>query len=227
MNTDTPFTGLTLSGVDDGVDDYEIDDLLRDTRVEIGLLYSIDRAGSLRYPTLERIRRITQAHPGRCAIHICGTAARKELYERGDLRLVEALAAVQRVQINGVLDDAEIEHACDILPLHTVITQWGGGNVPQVDRDNHAILVDASAGRGIPPASWQVPAVSCRIGWAGGLTPENLVRQMVAIDATGVQDAWLDLETGLRAPDGRFSTQRAHQTQQVFASYARRPSNAA
>ncbi len=78
------------------------------------------------------------------------------------------------------------------------------------------MLVDASGGRGITPAAWEAPATAKRVGFAGGLSPENMGWQLPLIRSVAKPDFWVDMESSLRDPADQFSVTRA---QAAIAAY--------
>jgi len=75
---------------------------------------------------------------------------------------------------------------------------------------NHAILFDASGGHGVSPEYWpaHLPDKSC--GYAGGLGPDNLARELPRIqEAAGQGPYWIDMEGKLRNEADRFDLARA------------------
>jgi len=92
----------------------------------------------------------------------------------------------------------------------TFITQHNPANIDVLpalrEHRNHAILFDASGGRGLSPNEWATPLNGVRCGYAGGLGLDNIADQMVVIkDAVGEHPFWVDMEGKLRDENDCFS----------------------
>jgi len=215
----------TLTGVDETTPLIElavIADLY--PHVEWGFLYSPKRAGTPgRYPSMERIERALTEVPKyvRIALHICGIGV-PHLLEGEPVvsRLVEEIASRGgRVQLNFNASNGEVN--LDELRLIiesnanvNFITQHNLSNqrVTQhlLGLPNHAVIFDASGGRGVIPPTWPAPFSSSPCGYAGGLGPETLDVQLKLIQkAAGDADYWVDMEGKLRDVHDRFDLRAA------------------
>jgi phosphoribosylanthranilate isomerase len=202
--------------------------------VEWGVLYSPSQAGlHNRYPTLEWIAKFAEeanAKGMRISLHLCGSIVRKLLkqspmaeYTDESQRILEIAELFGRVQLNTTLDSTEQSvRALDRLvqTIHgserrtCVILQYHKTNAEICDRlgrsNGFECLVDESGGRGIEPEAW--PLVSGdvkRIGYAGGLGPENVYAQLSLIDKAAVERTyWIDAETKLRDNKDHFDLNR-------------------
>jgi hypothetical protein len=214
---------ITLSGLDESVSTDQIKQLLEHPKVEFGLLYTATPEGRNRYPMMEWLESTTRLAADRCSIHICGRGARQALLE-GQLEDLTIPAA--RIQINGILTYEEVEQACTLYPDHTIITQHHPRNAHllEVAAKNHALLIDASGGEGITPSTWTRPKTTKDVGFAGGLGPTNLSRQLpnIAAEAAG-KWFWVDMETSLRRDDW-FSPKLAGDVLAQFDAWARQAS---
>lgn len=182
-----------------------------------------------------------------CAVHVCGRAARNiflglpvapERSSGGDIAARTIVVHhASRVQINGRWGEgeadfkiAEVARATGILstserfPAPRLITQWRPGE-PTYCLDgllermpNQAILVDASGGQGISPKKWSAPRQSCPVGFAGGLSPENLKAELSKILEVAGPGFWVDMESSLRV-EGRFDLARARQAVRAFNTF--------
>lgn len=190
---------LTLTGADEVT---SLEDLLQFCEefpeVEIGLLYTATPEGRPRYPSRDWLSKTAGALSGRVAIHVCGGAARRELL---DGRLADLTRHAPRVQVNGRLNLAELESLAR--RVGTLITQHNDANAPlaRANARNHALLVDASGGRGLSPASWKAPETEKAVGFAGGLGPENLLSECRRIQEVAKPASWIDMEGKLRVED--------------------------
>lgn len=214
---------ITFTGADPSCSVDALIELLEETpALELAFLYSESRRGSGRYPSPEWIRETVEIieqciGPGRVALHLCGRARFRFLEgEEVDSEL-GSLDRFARIQLNGKLT-REYGNAMDTLlqghPERRIIVQ-----------DAHAegllaalppfgspvqVLFDASGGRGILRTSWPRTLVGHVCGYAGGLGPENIAREIRRIAAAaGGMPYWIDMEGRLRDENDRFSTQRA------------------
>ena len=185
----SPF--ITVTGADEQTDVGALQEL----DAEIGLLYSTTPEGRNRFPGKAWIMAAAGKLP-RVAIHVCGGPARAELLSG---RLDDLVEHAQRIQINGILP-----LSCARYPEKTIITQHKRENddLLAVSAPNHALLIDASGGRGISPETWHRPTdTSKQVGYAGGLGPDNIVGELERIRPVA-QGRWLvDMEGKLRVND--------------------------
>ena len=79
---------------------------------------------------------------------------------------------------------------------------------------NHAILFDASAGRGVAPEGWPAPLPGHFCGYAGGINPDNVAGHIDKIAAAGAQDTWIDMESGVRTDD-RFDLDKVRRVLKI------------
>lgn len=189
--------------------------------VEIGLLYTATPEGRHRYPTLDWLYATAEALTQRVAIHICGTAARKQLVD-GELQGLVAHA--RRVQVNGRLTIEELQ-ACALRAPY-LITQHNSSTeeLVSVTVGNHSLLVDASGGKGLSPSSWQRPANAGAkpVGYAGGLGADNLavqLDQIAVVAGKSAGQAWVDMEGKLRDEADWFDLERATRCAQIFETW--------
>lgn len=228
---------LTLSGVDRHTNLEELIAILREYPwVEVGLLVS-DTSTASRYWNFAEVGRVvdelwggllegcpdekvTYAAGPQIAIHVCGGAARQNLLGGGGA--ADLCRRLDRIQVNGAVDDDTIEQLLNMWPGTKIITQ-----VKITDHDlqlpvvrshvRRSYLVDASGGRGILPTRWRAPKLdvdprqaifTSNVGFAGGLGPMNLREQLPLIMEQAYHGWWIDMETSLRTdpgPEGRFS----------------------
>lgn len=198
---------LALTGADERT---PIADLIRfaDAGVEIGFLYTYSPDGRHRYPNLRWIIDAADALGGRCAIHVCGARAKTSFTHGMDYLRGRA----KRFQINGDVSRDDLIWACEFYPGQKIITQHTPKNSILVFADfleNHEILVDASGGRGISPAEWKRPKTPKRVGFAGGLGPNNIAAELPKIATVAGDDWWIDMGGKLRDSDDWFSVEKA------------------
>jgi hypothetical protein len=188
---------------------------------EIGILYTFDPDGRNRYPERVWIEEAASKLTGRLALHVCGSRARFQLLAR---ELDALVAPFQRIQVNGHLLTTEVGRICDRFPEKKIITQYNGSNLHLLDceRPNHALLVDASGGRGLLPSKWSRPETDKPVGFAGGLGPHNLAEELPKIAAlSNRSDGWIDMEGRLRDKSDWFSVERAQIALDVYSLFLR------
>lgn len=204
---------VTITGADDDVDPAALEDLSREFPfVEWGILRSTKREGTPRYPSRKWVRAVLRlADINRISLHLCGEDARQA--QRGIFNSVVQL--FNRIQINGYkLADGPIglkQGASQLAHGVTLILPFNDeANAVSVATDaatipGAEILFDPSGGRGVEPFRWATaPAlvrgvVDVRMGYAGGIGPDNVVD--VLRDIGPVRPTWIDMESGVRTDD--------------------------
>lgn len=212
---------ITLTGFDARVPIAAMTDLLAQyPTLEVGLLLSLRPEGRNRYPERTWLAGAAQALAGRCAIHVCGLPARDALLQ-GDLG--DLLPYAPRIQVNGTLEAVVVKSLAARYPSHTIITQFHPSNAThlQVDASNHALLVDASGGRGLQPAAWMRPSTSKHVGFAGGLSLLNLRATLARIHPVAAGRYWIDMESSLRDEDDWFDLSVAERVLTTFEIWQR------
>jgi phosphoribosylanthranilate isomerase len=183
--------------------------------IEWGFLYSPSRQGLPgRYPAIADLQLAFNTLPPnvRVALHLCGQGV-PDLFageQVASALVAQVMARGGRVQINfnQTRNPVNLEALRRFLTAHpalTVITQHNQSNNGVwpllADLPNHAVLFDASGGRGIEATSWPSPLqVPC--GYAGGLSRDNLAKNLpLIIQAASGQPFWIDMEGSLRITD--------------------------
>lgn len=186
---------ITFTGVDDWTD---LDELQRVAdrfhgRTEWGVLYSDKRRanGDPRYPTLATIDKIRDLKV-HLSMHLCGAVARW-INEGGDPGI--SIAGLGRIQVNHTTPNpmvikqyasqhrvVAIAQTRDSFPA-TEAVQW---------------LFDRSGGKGQTPDTWPQGPQKRLVGFAGGISPDNVASVVSSIDASRF---WIDMESGVRTDD--------------------------
>lgn len=200
---------ITFTGVDRRTTKGEIEGLLADPRVEIGILVSAHPDGRNRYMEPEEILRALEWCDGRAALHLCGNIPRMSALA-GDLDAMIAMAG--RIQVNGTLPTHLVADFCRVFPRHEIITQHTDRNyrLLGVGANNHSVLVDGSGGRGISPAGWVRPMTGKSVGFAGGLGPDNIATEIARIYEMAREPFWIDMEGKIRDGNDWFSVWACH-----------------
>lgn len=215
---------VTITGADESV---RISDLRQMSRrypfVEWGILVSRSNtaasAGSPRWPGLPWVKSLQQAQAKdgmHLALHICGGWVRDILL--GELSMPRHLLdGFDRVQLN--FHGEPLRHVPELFPAaiaalgrRQVIFQVDGANglerlrdIWKADKDGDVDAVplyDLSHGAGKVPTAWPSPiAPDIMQGYAGGLGPDNVIRELdrIATVTRGDHRIWIDMETNVRS----------------------------
>jgi hypothetical protein len=211
-------TRVTVTGADDSVSVQDLQDIqARYPFVEFGILFSKSQCGAPRHPSDNWLKAL--AHHGgklRLAGHLCGQYATDFLY--GDLRFPREFGRnlwlkFGRWQINthGELHDYDSYRLLDAIDSlaekkQSVIFQYDRVNISMIkdiigyDPENVQVLFDLSHGTGTLPKEWPTLDLGVPVGFAGGLSPDNLASQIDKIHtASAGNNSWIDVETHLRS----------------------------
>ena len=196
---------VTITGADDNT---PVEGLLKLSArfpfVEWGVLVSKSREGLARYPTrgwcAEFARAVKDAGNARVSMHVCGAWARQMF--AGQLSWTElplVCRVANRVQINGV---PESNNPPDWgLRPHIVQYPQSGGFFDIATRQyglNVYPLFDASGGRGEhAPDTW-TDLPEPYVGYAGGISPDNVEDSVRRITAIRSLPFWIDMEGQVR-----------------------------
>lgn len=199
--------GITITGADDNIAHDHLQFLCdKYPFVEFGVLLSMTRAGAPRYPSPDWISALRKRKHIRYAFHLCGSIARDamECSERFFSQYDDLPA---RVQLNGFPGDAPraVEDLAKRRPGTEFIMQvrdfhsacWACETARNVL--NVSALSDVSGGEGKPAKYSPVP--SCRMGYAGGIGPSNVLDALERAHAVSPEGFWLDMESGVRTND--------------------------
>lgn len=217
-------TKVTMTGADDSVQPerlFEISEIY--PFVEWGLLVSRNSQGHNRFPSLKWLNRLNELDAKyfgaelQYSCHLCGGYVREILM--GDVRFIELLGDVwemfQRVQINthGIphqYDMAKMAEALKEYKDKEYIFQYDNANASILNSSitqalNCSTLFDLSHGAGVLPDEWPVPISGIKCGYAGGLSPENVLEQIKLIESkVGDIEIWIDMETRVRSNNDKL-----------------------
>ena len=208
---------VTVTGADDCVTDIEEMFSLSSIypRLEWGILVSQKNMGSSRFPSmawLDALAEKCRFKPGilKLSVHICGKWVR-DIFEKAETEVFDVLPMdiFERVQFNFHAQRHNVIRAATKL-LHDRFRRYE--LIFQTEDVNDAAigikpigmsaypLFDKSGGAGILPDSW--PEALEYSGYAGGLSPENVVHELMQINkARNGYPIWIDAETKLRSED--------------------------
>ena len=210
---------VTITGADDSINPIELCKISEEYPfVEWGILLSRSSVGGTRFPSYGWLDKLADMKRIPLSGHICGRWVRNICdggYEIcADIN--DTLPIFKRFQLNfhsylhrirstktfiGSLKALSVEHQQIIFQfddvnndLLAVVKEGGIDAVP---------LFDLSGGAGTLPTKWEEP-VGNYCGYAGGLSPDNLQRQLEILKPIiGEHPVWIDAETHLRSDDGR------------------------
>lgn len=224
---------ITFTGIDHHTPLNQLWEIVRDRPyVELGILVSDTNPGRRYWTWPEALDLVSTVGVGggtlaslgaRVAFHVCGGGARYKLATDQDIgrRLSQAHQAGlrYRTQINGLHIIHELQNSgrvlaqagCEGVILQEPELEDGDvlGRPDFWDGPAHFFqyLIDGSGGRGILPERWPNPARvpnTVRVGYAGGLGPDNLLVELPKILRVASPGWWIDMESSLRVHSGKF-----------------------
>ncbi len=192
---------VTFTGVDDWTCVHGMFALSDKYPIEWGMLLSPKRQGvDPRFPGGEAQSRILCSGL-RLAAHLCGDFSRSVMEGREipPLSMPVDLGCFKRIQVNHANPVPEI--------IGKYVKGWGKiRGIAQTRTGfprNTSVdwLYDPSGGKGERPKVWPIRGCETQfVGYAGGITPDNVLEILRAIDVEG--DArgpfWIDMESGIR-----------------------------
>jgi hypothetical protein len=247
---------VTMTGPDDSVDPSDLLSLSeRYPFVEWGILVSKKAAGRNRFPTLEWLDSLLDVwlmsrHEMDLSCHVCGRWVNDILLGQGTVfeEMKRYMPMFNRVQINthGELLPKDRVEFSNLLQKHAgkqFIIQWEGVNGEELLYGakfrglNVVPLFDMSHGAGVAPDSWPQrlvnPAnneneenVPFYCGYAGGLGPSNLEKELKRIELATAEDMrpnypiWIDMETHIRSNnDLTFDLEKVEECLKIAKKY--------
>ena len=219
---------VTMTGADESVEAERLLAIaLEYPIVEWGILVSEKRTltGGPRFPSVRWInslftaQRMIESHqaPMRLALHVCGSWVRDFLVG-GDALIRDLggiLPAFPRIQLNFHAERHEVDLSAFVKNLrmltveHDVILQMDGFNESFYNLVRSAIprvfpLFDRSGGAGQVPEVWPFSFADVYNGYAGGLGPETMERELERIaEKVGDKTIWIDMEGRIRSDQDR------------------------
>lgn len=212
---------VTITGADDSTDLSWLESTSRRYPfVEWGILVSESQQGMHRFPSpawMNQLAELSKTHRLQLSLHVCGKWVRSIC--AGDwsplLSNITSVSNFQRVQLNF--------HAYEHLLTESFFgaarrqtEQTESQLIFQIDGVNdHLVsmaydagidavpLYDLSGGAGIVPKEWPKQLAGITTGFAGGLGPENILKELDRIkqSTTGDGVIWVDMETRVRVKD--------------------------
>lgn len=201
-------TRVTITGADDRTDPNELVLLSREFPfVEWGILHSAKRLGTPRYPAMRWMDSFSAAIEGKnvsVSLHLCGERSRLAMTGQTLVMPIKA----KRIQLNGWRPGADTEALRYWSVCHEVefILQVGSEDqLADAAREAEEIgqaslLFDPSGGRGIAAFRYPRAPIGVRLGYAGGLGPNNVLDEIELIGPV-LHRYWIDMESGVRTND--------------------------
>lgn len=204
---------VTLTGADDSIRAAELLDIsIKYPFVEWGILLSRNSKGNKRFPSQPWLNELSILHDGfNLSGHLCGAYVRELLMGNSSFisEIGDVWKCLSRIQINTHGEP----HSYDLARLTYVLTknldkefifQYDNVNKDLFEKiaflPNVSALFDLSHGAGVLPESWPHPLTQVPCGYAGGLSPENLLGQLVNIESAVMDgEIWIDMETKIRS----------------------------
>lgn len=220
----------TLTGADDAVNPADLLTLAEEFPfAEFAILLMPSEMGKPRFPTAGWIRKFAATMKGKpTGIHLCGEALLG--FIDGDPAILDLMQGFDRIQVNvkfaGMADKyapQKLVAAIKASPQWQFIIQYGKNENALLtllkDAPNHAVLFDESAGRGVSPDSWQAPLPGHFCGYAGGMNPDNVKKNLEMIaKVAGDHTTWIDMETGIRTNDA-FDLDKIRRVLEIAKDY--------
>lgn len=220
---------VTLTGADDSIHPNDLlrlqDDYLF---AEWAILFSTKRTGTPRYPSAHWIESLFEISSKlSLSAHLCGDYA-KAILLGYDSFLQLAGQHFERIQINHNFTHNPV----NLDKLHTIIKEWPqlffiiqknqSNNYVCKELENECyhnlnFLYDGSGGRGIKSNLLGIPINRHYTGYAGGLSPENIISECERINNFVVDtNVWIDMETHIRSNNDQLFD--FHKVNKVLAS---------
>ena len=208
---------VTFTGIDEFV---SIDELvkLKDKYpfVEFGFLVADGWTGQNkhnRFPSLGMLEKLNGLDLN-LALHVCGRLA-KSAIQTGTLEDVkefmgDSFELFQRVQLNVVGVKTFKPYFIDTYEKDVIIQLNYDTAASQkmylelLGEENIYFLDDKSGGTG---KESEPTAFDGYTGFAGGISPENVVNKIKQFEKTDMDDFWIDMESGVRTED-RFNVKK-------------------
>lgn len=219
-NTELKLRAVGFCGVDDSVNPRLLALLSQAyPRIEWGVLFRPDRQGQPRYATADWVERLCSFRRSmNLAAHLCERRVQEVL--NGQSEFLQQLQdwGFERVQINATavngVDTSRLAES--VTAFREVVTKF-----PQIEfilqkndetkplwqgmldaglPPNISMLVDESKGTGVMASAWPLAPSDYRIGYAGGIGPNN-IRQVLRDVTTAARGnaVWIDMESSLRS----------------------------
>ena len=204
---------ITFTGVDIHTDLKALKEIQNEyPYVEWGILMSKNwRENGPRYFNPEGLLKLRRRDLN-LSCHLCGSVARDVVRNSwvGAFNLTcGRFKMFQRCQINvsGQQSSERTQFVRTPVFLHELIIQQKSDAELTIfnainDRRNISVLLDASGGRGIDTPIKPLNIPGLKVGYAGGINPENVAEKLsFLMENEQVGEFWIDMESGVRTDD--------------------------
>lgn len=205
---------VTITGADDSTDIAALLTLSEEFPfVEWGILISERHMGSRRYPSETWLQELSSvATHMRTSAHLCGRVVRDLLIGKDSL-WPDWQEDFSRAQLNfhaesfdfvpqrfaAVIGSDVYRHLQWIFQIDGNRGQFYYDQLCETTTEIDAVvLFDLSGGAGILPETWPLLNLPY-MGYAGGLSPENVATQLDRIEQLVQAKCWIDVETHVRS----------------------------
>lgn len=211
-----------IAGMDDNTSIPELEKIKAEFPfVEWGVLFSKNKVGTARYPSLKYIDRLCKSNNGTMSAHFCGAYPREILEQGSFTELINLSIVFDSIQLNYNFGRSKKWNKINISKLLNNSFDVGVDIIFQMNKSNRRlveeivryntlthkpvrVLHDASGGRGTEIQNIDAPVWDNYTGFAGGINPDNVVAiAQKIIDNPATDTVWLDLESGVRT-DNEF-----------------------
>ena len=208
---------ITFTGVDDRTDIERLVSISKAYRPHVEFAILVGSSPRNRFPspaTISTFKRRFVEDGLPAALHLCGTWSRrvndlnspKEDFDSSirDRHLLNLATLFGRVQVNARrYDMRSVERFQLNASVAEVIVQTRARSLEHLDLvPGVSYLHDVSGGRGISAmTTWPPPPDGIRVGYAGGLSAENVARACAIVEGFNARDSWIDMESGVRTDD--------------------------
>ena len=143
--------------------------------------------------------------------HLCGSAARAVVSENWEpaFEVTRGMFGLfQRCQVNISMEhpNDQTQYMRPPIDLNELIIQQKSAGAMNIfntikNRTKMSVLLDASGGRGIdtPVKPLNIPGL--KVGYAGGLNPDNVGEKLEYLLENVEGEFWIDMESGVRTDD--------------------------
>lgn len=215
---------VTVTGADDSVRPEELIPIAEQYPfVEFGILLSKKQQGGIRFPSrawLEELYILWRQKKLALSGHICGSWVRELCFGKPsffeDFGYIWQMFGRFQLNFHAEPHPVDMDKFCGILRKDfagkPIILQMDGVNediyYSLVGRHGIHVfpLFDRSSGTGLVPKNWPEQFnvhSSLYCGYAGGLSPVNLQKEMGRISKVATNPIWIDAETSLYSKDGQ------------------------
>jgi hypothetical protein len=233
---------VTFTGADDGT---SIEEMLAlsdaNPIIEWGILFSARLTGHPRYPSMrwvdDLLSESQKRTKPRLSAHVCGRWVRDlmrgiPLHSQSlDIGRIPSqfLSHFQRIQLNFHAEPGyEMAPAVkNVLPLGSqAIFQIEGVNDPLFKKAlefgmNAVPLFDKSGGAGMVPDEWPSPMPGIYCGYAGGLGPDTMEKELEKISSVvGDGTIWIDMERRVRTDNEEFDLGKVRRVLEIVGKWA-------